>query len=87
MTEKNRITVWVTKYALSQGIIKMEVENISDDMVVEVGAFRTYYHKPHWHETEEEAVAHAEKMRKKKVASLQKKIGELTNLVFKIEEV
>lgn len=78
--------VWITKYALTSGIIETEAEECGDDMVrVHNNTFcDSYYHKEgrEWHRTKESAVAKAEEMRKKKIASLQKQIKKLENTNF-----
>lgn len=78
--------VWISKYALTQGLYKIdEVEHcvgISDKMICQVQAFSVCYHKPDWHLTREEAVARAEIMRKKKIASLKKSLKVLESLNF-----
>jgi hypothetical protein len=79
--------VFITKYALTKGILEKEVErtSISDRMVNEVGngtRWRQSYHKPHWHETKEEAVKHAEEMRVNKIDSLKKQITKLEKKDF-----
>lgn len=76
--------IWITKYALTQGVYSLEAEIDSDypDMAVHRTRFPSYFHKPYWHLTEEEAVAHAETMRVKKIVSLRKSIAKLENLRF-----
>jgi hypothetical protein len=82
------VKVWITKYALSSGIREEEAE-ICEDVNVEmirVGKQVTmcseYFHGEDWHRTREGAVARAEKMREKKIASLKKKIEKLTKASF-----
>ncbi len=78
--------VFVTKYALTDGILEKEVEiniNISDRMVTEVkGNYRNSFHKPFWHLTKDEAIIHAEQLRTRKIISLKKKIIQLEKLTF-----
>lgn len=78
------MNVYVTKYALSLGIIERELVSEKGTMA-EVkwpggmnGVF--YLHGKDWHRTRVEAVAHAEKMRLKKVASLRKQIAAMEKL-------
>ena len=82
----NAGTIWVTKYALTRGIIKTNARfcrhgtmafRVSDD-----AAFDTYAHGNDWHWTRESAVARAEEMRKAKIASLKKQIASLEKRVF-----
>ena len=80
--------VYITKYALTKGIIEKEVEpntSISDKMVTEIkNGHRNSYHKPFWYESKEEAIAHAEILRKAKLNSLKKSISKIEKLDFKI---
>lgn len=82
----NAGTIWVTKYALTQGIIKttarycgegMMAFRVSDDATIDSLA-----HGNDWHWTRESAVARAEEMRKGKIASLKKQIASLEKRVF-----
>ena len=85
--------VWVTKYAMSgKGVIPCEEASRSDfyDMVVvhSNGKQRTcdwHIHKPDWHTTPEAAIASAEEMRTKKLASLKKQIAKLEAITFSAE--
>jgi hypothetical protein len=79
--------VYVTKYALTQGILEKEVElplSNSDTMVVErvPGQLSQFFHKPFWYVTREEAVTHAEQLRVRKIASLLKSIEKVQKLAF-----
>lgn len=74
---------WITKYALTKGILEKEVEDCGDGMVRESGNhFPTYYHRTDWHKDKESAIAKAEEMRKKKIASLKKQIEKLEKMKF-----
>ncbi|MGX1958420.1 hypothetical protein [Serratia proteamaculans] len=86
---KKMITGYITRYALTAGIIKREGE------IADSGSFR--YKDPEawgtsniWHTdyrlTEAEALAKAEDMRKKKIASLKKQIAKLEAMTFTIKE-
>ena len=78
--------VWITKYALTRGIYEIEAKvckSVNSQMIQEVGGqYSMYYHNDEWHETKKEAVAYAESMRDKKIASLKKKIKNLKELKF-----
>ncbi|MGK9167913.1 hypothetical protein KXR53_16520 [Inquilinus limosus] len=88
MLEKaDEVKVWITKYALSAGIqeVEGELSGAPADMIVVQSQMGTvYYHGEgrDWHRTREEAVARAEEMRKKRVASLKKQITKLKKLKF-----
>ena len=84
--------VYITKYALTQGILEKKVELFSKSMVTELieaptryGAatlFRQSFHKPYWHENREDAVKHANELRTRKISSLKKSIAKLEKLSF-----
>lgn len=78
--------VWITKYALTSGILEKEVKDFGDGSVKEIeNSFPIYYHGEgkEWHRTKESAIAKAEEMRKKKIASLKKQIEKLEKMEFK----
>ena len=79
--------VWVTKYAMSgKGVIPCEDAKSSHvDTMVFVGAL--CLHEDDWHTTPEAAIARAEEMRTKKIASLKKQIAKLEAMTFSAEEV
>ena len=74
--------VWITKYAMSgKGVIPCEeARTTSLDTMVAVGS--NCIHKNDWHSTPEAAIARAEEMRTKKVASLKKQIAKLDAMSF-----
>jgi hypothetical protein len=77
--------VWITQYALTTGIQEFEAEiTATCPTMIEVPAqkYAPYYHKPYWHTSREEAVTHAEELRKKKLASLRRTIAKLESLNF-----
>jgi hypothetical protein len=77
--------VWITKYALTQGIIlRDDAERCVDnkDMVLckNPGSMSECYLRQEWHETEKAALARAEEMRKAKIAGMRKGIRRLKGL-------
>jgi len=82
--------VWITKYALSKGILVEEVELTTHEMVSVVKTEpkdygpTVYFHGKgrDWHETYEDAKTKAETMRTKKIASLERQISRLKRLLF-----
>jgi hypothetical protein len=80
--------VFITKYALTTGItVVAGVEHctsISERMISyqPKGSMRICVHKPDWHETQAEAKARFEAMRKAKLAALKKQIAKLEALDF-----
>lgn len=77
--------VFVTKYALTQGIEEEEARDVKDGMVqLTRHKFPVYMHGEgkQWHRTRESAIATAEKMRLKKIELLKKQIQKLEALTF-----
>jgi len=78
--------VFVTKYALTRGILEMDVEDCktSSGMVRTLKDFPIYFHGEgkDWHRTHDAARAKAEDMRVKKIASLHKQIKKFEKMEF-----
>jgi len=81
--------VWVTKYALSEGILELDAalyktDGMQEYVVVRNERFpcRTFFCANEWHYTKEAAIARAEEMRIKKLQSLNKQIKKLSALKF-----
>lgn len=82
-------TFYITKYALTKGIIEDKGEIVfgSQGRMICVDRKDMYLiGKPFWHIREEDAIEHAENMRDKKIKSLEKQIEKLKNLKFKKNE-
>jgi hypothetical protein len=76
--------VWISKYALSKGILEREAETSdrSADLVY-TGQYEMFFaSRGELHRTREDAVRQAEKMRLDKIASLRKQIAKLEKLRF-----
>lgn len=80
-------TVFITKYALTRGIVEAKVKAIfADDTAVEVvwsSAASHYFHGKDWHRTFGAAAEQANKMREAKLKSLRRQIDTLAALGFK----
>ena len=79
--------VWITKYALTQGIIEIEAEECGkgfEGMIQTKEKCPSYYHGEgkDWHRTKEDAIKKAEKIRQKKIESLKKQIKKLEEMRF-----
>ncbi len=84
--------VWITKYALTQGVYTIEGQIDDQDLTVfcqdiEPDRYFTFYHKPFWHESEEAARAHFDKLKAARIASLKKSLRKTEMLEFKMIEV
>lgn len=78
-------TVYITKYALSDGIKKINAKVASGYCISnDYGILQSFY-KDEFHLTEEQALANAELRRNKKIASLKKQIEKLEKMTFKIK--
>lgn len=75
--------IWVTKYCLTEGIIKHEGRPTNIPNMVEYGE-NQYAHGEgkDWHRTFESAQSRAESMRVKKIASMRSSIAKLEAMRF-----
>jgi len=71
--------LWITKYALTQGVYETEVEACSGfaDMYKGMGQYSQFYHRKDYEFTKAEADAKAIDMAKKKKIGLLKSIAKL----------
>ena len=79
------IKVFITKYALTEGIIEKDAELCDDNKMIKVkekGCFAAYFHGEDWHRTRESAVKRAEIMRDRAIKSAENRILKLKNLKF-----
>lgn len=77
--DREVIKAWITKWALTKGIILTGRAEVCADInpgMLDAGALG-YHHGHDWHRTEAAAVKRAEEMRIAKVASLKKQIAKL----------
>lgn len=90
MTADPTIHVWITKYALTDGIKETDAKHCvsscpSGSMIdcPALGIFATFHGEgKEWHRTRESAVKRAEEMRTKKIEGLRKSIKKLEALKF-----
>ncbi len=75
--------VYVTKYALTQGILKMVVRATSFPGMVSTRLGGYSFHKGEWFEDFESAVLKAEEMREKKLQSLERQMQKIKSLDFR----
>ena len=77
--------VWITKYALTGGIIEAEGEPYGLEWVSaswDNGYWRNDFEQGEWFDTKEGAIQKAEEMRQKKIESLKKQIKKLEEMRF-----
>lgn len=79
-----KVKVYITKHALTSGIVEREAELCNENMIVTVEKWPAYYHGKgkEWHLSHESAVKRAEEMRQKKIESLKKQMKKIENLKF-----
>ena len=78
-------TVYITKYALTQGIIKVDdvTTNTPDGSVrIPDWGCTTRFHKEQWHLTKADAIKKAESMRDNKITSFEKQLVKLKAMKF-----
>lgn len=89
--ESNTMKVWITKYALTKGILQKETDDFclntdpTGNMIYinENGHHQCFHGKGNeWHDDKQSAIAKAEMMRKKKITNLEKQIEKLKNIKF-----
>lgn len=84
--------IYVTKYALSRGVFEAEAEVDENGFAVVRRSgwtgFDQYFHGEgrDWCSTKEQALEAAEKMRIKRIASLEKQVAKLKALPFAVGE-
>lgn len=85
--------VWITKYALTQGIEEIDSNQVKEFKMTDAGylCFRRnekysytieLYSQKEWHRTKESAIKKAEEMRQKKIESLKKQIKKFEEMRF-----
>ena len=77
--------VWITKYALTDGIIEADGEPYGLEWVSaswDNGDKCNDFEQEEWFDTKERAIQKAEEMRQKKIASLKKQIEKLEEMRF-----
>lgn len=82
--------VYVTKYALTKGILVFKKVkhclNISIDMISITDRYNQCFHKGEWYIDLDKAITMAENMRFKKIESMKKKITKLEKMEFKLKD-
>jgi hypothetical protein len=79
--------VWISKYALTQGIYDVEVSDPDAHQIVEQrhpNMYSTFYHGEgrEWHRTEAGARTRANEMVQKKIKSLERSLAKFKKLRF-----
>ena len=76
--------VWITKYALTDGIVEKEVYSKDSLYIIFTDGSYDFVKNEgkHWHINKDSAIKRAEEMRQKKIASLKKQIEKLEEMRF-----
>lgn len=78
--------VWITKYALTKGIIEADGGLTSSESVSILNRGLPlpthWFYKGDWHSDKKSAIKKAEEMRQKKIESLKKQIEKLEGMRF-----
>lgn len=77
--DREKITVWVTKWVFTLGIIEEKAEVIDKERA---NCGFGYLHGGDWHRTREAAVKRAKEMQIKKIASVKKQLEKLEKMRF-----
>lgn len=81
-----KITAWITKYALTEGIQRVENATVCSESILRVdyegSCITSYFHGRAWHRTEMEAIERAEEMRIAKLKSLRRTMEKVEALRF-----
>lgn len=76
--------IWISKYALTEGLIEKEAVDVGDSMM-QVGTMQYLFGEGReWHRTRESAAARAEVMRKAKIVSMRKQLARLEAMRFDV---
>lgn len=82
------MNVWITKYALTVGIIEADGALMSSDFVSILSCdlpLPTYwFYKGDWYSDKQSAIQKAEEMRREKIESLKKQIKKLEEMRFEL---
>lgn len=81
MSDDNERDVWVTKYALTDGVQRVRV-TASAIYAYSTDRYKIQYGKGEWYTTRDGAVAKAEQMRTRKIESLHKQLKRLREMTF-----
>ena len=88
MKDKEEFTAYITKYALTRGILEVNAYTYEGyDMIwyqEGKGSYNQYAAEAQWFKDLESAKAHVEEMRAKKVASLKKSLEKMSSLKVKV---
>lgn len=74
--------VFITKYALTQGILEKDVTLLDSGVVATPGTHANYFHKGEWYKERVEAIKDARLRKDRKISSIKKQIKRIEDLTF-----
>lgn len=74
--------IFVTKYALTKGILELECEIIDGKLAKTIEKYPQYFKESEWFYNEEFAIKRSNKMKTNKIASLERQITKLQKIQF-----
>lgn len=74
--------VYITKYCISNGILEREADEPLDDHKIRLVKGYSFFYKPDWHFTREEAIIRANEMRENRIQNLKNQIKNIEKIVF-----
>lgn len=91
---ESQFLAWVTKFALTKGVIKVHAELCSDisETMIEFSfqdgkySIAEFAHGKDWHRTPEAALNRAKEMRLNKIKSLKEQIAKLEKMTFEVPQ-
>jgi len=86
--DRDMTTVYVTKYALTEGPFKVDAEISHEGRMAswKYGYCQQHAHGKDFHLTQEDALADCERRRKAKIVSIEKQKAKLEKMTFTIQE-
>ena len=87
MSKLNKIMVWITKHALTSGILCVEAEMVNEGMVAyRHNGYTDYAHGNEFQVSLGAAMERAEEMRQTKIKNLKKQLVKLEKMVIVVKE-
>ncbi len=75
---------YLTHRVLEDGITETHGKDIGGGALKDLDLHGDwFYYKPYWHRTKKSAIAHAEKIRARRIWRLEEKIAKIEEIVFK----
>lgn len=86
MAEKELVDVFITKYALTQGVYKARAQIKGDMATVYTGVYSWSFFKGNWAVSEHVAREQFERKREAAIRAAKKKLERVQSMVFAVKE-